>query len=183
MPKSITIDPISDNTVYGITQVEYTVDGVSGNNFAEAVSIAAFKVATAIEDATSAYSDVVVARQNKINELGRVLACFNKAEAELSTDNKSTDKASIKDYSYVQSVLSYYEVQIAGLSSNMLRGDIQKAVTEVQYHIDTENTNLQQDMVSLQSYISKRDNAYSTASKVVEKCNRAASTTIGNVVG
>ena len=114
MPKSITIDPISDNNVYGIAQVEYTVDGVSGNNFAEAVSIAAFKVATAIEDATSAYSDVVVARQNKINELGRVLACFNKAEAELSTDNKSTDKASIKDYSYVQSVLSYYEVQIRG---------------------------------------------------------------------
>ena len=108
---------------------------------------------------------------------------INKAEAELSTDDKSTDKASIKDYSFVQSVLSYYEVQIAGLGSNMLRGDIQKAVTEVQYHIDTENTNLQQDMVSLQSYISKRDNAYSTASKVVQKCNRAASTTISNVIG
>jgi len=181
MQKSITIDPISGNTVYGITQAEYTVDGVSGKNFADAVTIAAFKVATGIEEATSAYSDVVTARQKKIDDLGVVLASFNKAEAELSTDNKSTDKATIKDYNYVKQILDYYEVEISGLGTTMVRGDIQKAVTEVQYQIDTENTNLQQDMVSLQSYISKRDNAYSTASKIVEKCNNAASATIRNI--
>ena len=181
MLKSITIDPLSDNSVYGITQVEYTVDGVSGQNFADAVTIAAFKVATAIEDATSAYSDVVTARQRKVDELGVVLAAFDKAQAELSTKNKSTDKASIPNYNYVKSVLDYYEVEIEGLASSMVRGDIQKAVTEVQYQIDTEDTNLQQDMVSLQSYISKRDNAYSTASTIVKKCNKASSNTIRNI--
>ena len=181
MLTSITIDTVSDNSVYGIAQVNYTVDGESGKIFADAVAMAAFKVATAIEDATGSYSDVVKARQKKLDDLGTVLACFNKAEAELSTDNKSTDKASIKDYSYVKRMLDYYEVNVKGLGSSMVRGDIQKAVTEVRYQIDTENTNLQQDMVSLQSYISKRDNAYSTASKIVEKSNRAASTTIGNV--
>ncbi|MBE6382634.1 MAG: hypothetical protein E7049_06445 [Lentisphaerae bacterium] len=183
MLTSITADPITDNSVYGIPQVEYTVDGESGNNFGDAVSLAAFKVATAIESSTSAYSDVVRGRQKKLDDLGFALASFNKAQAELSTDNKSTDKATIKDFNTVKNILDYYEVQIEGLSSSMERGNIQKAVTEVQYRIDSENTNLQQDMVSLQSFMSKRDNAYSTASKIVRKCNNAASGTIRNVVG
>ena len=183
MLKSITVDQISGNTVYGIPQVEYAVDGLSGQIFADAVTIASFKTATAIEDATTAYSAVVTARQRKVDDLGTVLASFNKAEAELSTDNKSTDTASIKDFNNVKKILDYYEVEIEGLSSTMKRGNVQKAVTEVQYQIDTENTNLQQDMVSLQSYISKRDNAYNTASKIVRKCNNAAQTTIGNIGG
>lgn len=181
MLNAIDTKPIADSSVYGIPQMEYTVDGESSQTFGDAVAIASFKVATSIEEATSAYSGVVKARQKKLDDLGTVLACFNKAEAELSTDNKSTDKSTIKDYTKVRAILDYYGVSVPGLASSMVRGDIQKAVTEVQYQIDSENTNLQQDMVSLQSYIAKRDNAYSTAAKIVQKSNRAASNTIRNV--
>ena len=183
MEKSIIVDPISDNSVYGITQVEYTVDGESGQNFANAVTIAAFKVATAIEDSASAFSAVVKARQRKLDKLGEVLACFDDANANLSTKNKSTDKADVKNYTSVKSILDYYGIEIKGLASSMVRGDLQKAQTEVQYQIDKEDNVLQQDMVSMQSFMSKRDNAYSTASKIVKKSNRAASSTIGNIGG
>ena len=37
------------------------------------------------------------------------------------------------------------------------------------------------DIVTLQSYISKRDNAYSNAAKIVKKTNQAATSTIGNI--
>ena len=62
-------------------------------------------------------------------------------------------------------------------------GDVQKALTEVQYQIDKEDNLLQQDMVSMQSFVSKRDNAFSTASKIIRKTNNAASATIANIGG
>ena len=47
--------------------------------------------------------------------------------------------------------------------------------------IDKEDNDLKQDMVSLNSYISKRDNSFSTATKLVKKGLNAASSTIGNI--
>ena len=64
----------------------------------------------------------------------------------------------------------------------MTRENIMKGQNENQYAIDTEDNNLQQDLVGLQSLLSKRDNAYSTASRVVRKADDAAGTTIGNIV-
>lgn len=183
MDKAIHVDPITDNSVYGIAQMEYTVDGVSGQNFSDAIATAAFCVATAIEDATSAYSAVVTARQRKIDDLGVALAAFDETNANLPPKSKSTDTADVSDYNAVKKILDYYEIDITGFAKNMKRGDIQKAVTEVQYQIDKEDNLLQQDMVSLQSFISKRDNAYSTASKIIKKSNNAARTTIRNVGG
>lgn len=183
MEKAIEVSDISGDSVYGIAQVEYIVDGKSGLNFADAIAIASFKVATAIEDSTSAYSAVITARQKKIDQLGEVLACFDDANANLPTKNKSTDKVDIKRFTFVKSVVDYYGIAIKGLSSTMVRGDVQKALTEVQYQIDKEDNLLQQDMVSMQSFVSKRDNAFSTASKIIRKTNNAASATIANIGG
>ena len=89
----------------------------------------------------------------------------------------------IKRFTFVKSVADYYGISIQGLSSTMVRGDVQKALTEVQYQIDKEDNLLQQDMVSMQSFVSKRDNAFSTASKIIRKTNNAASSTIANIGG
>jgi hypothetical protein len=51
----------------------------------------------------------------------------------------------------------------------------------LQYEIDYETNEMQQDMVSLQSLVSKRDNAFSTVSSLVQKVNSTASTLIGNL--
>ena len=53
----------------------------------------------------------------------------------------------------------------------------------MQYAIDKEDHDLKQDMVSLNSFISKRDNAFSAASKLVKKVADAAGNTIGNIGG
>ena len=63
----------------------------------------------------------------------------------------------------------------------MTRGNIQKAQTDFQYAIDREDNDIQQDIVTLQSYITKRDNAYSNAAKLVKKANQAAKSTIKNI--
>ena len=175
---------LEDNTVYGVRQVQYTVDGVSGKDFTDAVTIAALKQATAIESACSGYSEVVKARQRKIDDLSDVLAYLAKANAQLpSKDKKSTDTVTVDHASWIKSTCSYYDISFTWDGNKMSRGDLQKAQTEVQYQIDKEDNNLQQDMVTLESYISKRDNAYSNASKVVKKTLNAAASTIGNMGG
>ena len=178
----IRADVISDNTVYGVRQMQYTVDGVSGKDFADAVTIAAFRQSTAIEATAGSYSEVVRARQKKVSDLGDVLAYIAEATAKLPVKNgKSTDKVTVNNASWVRNTCSSYGITFSWDGDKMSRADIQKAQTEVQYQMDKEDNNLQQDIVSLQSYISKRDNAFSTAARVVRKSLNASESTIGNI--
>ena len=185
MGNLIVPEQIPGFTVYGVQQVQYTVDGEAGKDYTSAVTCAAFRQSTAIEAACMGYSEVVKSRQKKVDTLGEMLAYINEANAKLPTDSKtpSKDKVSVDNASWIKSMCNYYGISLKwdGNSDKMVRGDLQRAQTEVQYQIDKEDNNLQQDMVTLQSYISKRDNAYSTASKVVKKTLHAGSTTIANI--
>ena len=67
-------------------------------------------------------------------------------------------------------------------TGNMTRGNIMKGQNEVQYVIDTEDNNMQQDIVAMQGLITKRDNAFSSASRIVRKSDDAASSVIHNIV-
>ena len=49
-----------------------------------------------------------------------------------------------------------------------------------QHALDTEDNELQQDSVTLQGLLSKRDSAFSTASNIVKKADRTNSSTISN---
>ena len=183
MSNLITPNLITDFTVYGIPQVQYTVADDLGMDFTTAVTAAVFKQTTAIESATNGYSEVIKARQKKIEDLSDALAYIAKANAQLPTDSKtpSQDKVKVDNSTWIKSICAYYEVKMTWDGEKMLRGDLQKAQTELEYQIDKEDNNLEQDMVTLQSYLTKRDNAYSNASKVVKKTYRVADTVIGNM--
>ena len=174
-------NPISGGSVYGVTQVEYVVDGAGGKNFIDALTAASFKQSAAIEMAAKSYVAVVKARQRKVSELGEVLAEFSKAVGRLkSKGGKHDDKATLNNYSWVRSTLEKYGVTVSGLNSSMTRSDLMKGETTVQYEMDKEDNSLQQDIVSMQSFLTKRDNAFSTAAKLVNKANNAAASTIHN---
>ena len=182
MASLITTETITDNSVYGVQQVQYTVNGHSGKNFMDAVAIAAFRQAAAIETATSAYSSVVRARQQKIDDLGGALSNIARAMGEVHKKTKSSDKITIPNAGTVKTIASRYGVDLTWTDGNkMTLGNLQKAQTNVKYAIDREDNDIQQDIVTLQSYISKRDNAYSNAAKIIKKTNQAATSTIGNI--
>ena len=182
MSALIVKEPLADNAVYGVRQVQYTVDGRSGKDFADAVAIAAFKQATAIETATSAYTSVVKARQRKIDELAEALSNIARAMGEVHKKTQSGDKITIPNADSVKTIAARYGVELSWTDGNkMTLGNLQKAQTNVQYAIDREDNDIQQDIVTLQSYMSKRDNAYSNAAKIVKKTNQAATSTIGNI--
>ena len=64
----------------------------------------------------------------------------------------------------------------------MTRANLMKGQNEIQHALDTEDNELQQDSVTLQGLLSKRDSAYSTASNIVKKADRTNSSTISNFV-
>ena len=181
MSDLIVSEEILGFTVYGAQQVQYTVDGEANKDYTSAVMCAAFKEATAIEAACAGYSEVVRARQRKVDDLGEVLAYLAKANAKMPSSPKTGDKEKIDNSSWIKSVCSNYGISLTWTDGNKMKwGDLQKAQTDVQYQMEREDNNLQQDMVTLRSYISKRDNAYSTAAKVVKKTLNVGSSTIQN---
>ena len=178
-------------SVYGVEQYSYTVNGVAGKDYAAALSAASFKEAVAIEQALSAYSEVVRQRMRKLDDLGTAMAILNEAYATLKTkDHESTDTtanmvslATARDKAALYGVtINMTDATIAGIRfCYTTRRDLMNAQNAVQYAIDKEDNELKQDTVSLNSYVSKRDNSFSTASKLVRKALDASGSTIGNI--
>ena len=183
MGNLIVSENIPGFTVYGVQQVQYTVGGDSGQDYTTAVACAAFKEAAAIEAVCTGYSEVVKARQKKVEDLGEVLALLSRANAQFDPKAETTDKVTVDGANQIKRICEYYEVELTWDGNQMTYGNMQKAQTEVQYQMDKEDNNLEQDMVTLQSYISKRDNAYTNASKVVKKTLGAGASTRANFGG
>ena len=191
MANMIEQNPIAGASVYGVEQYSYTVNGVAGKDYAAALSAASFKEAVAIEQALSAYSEVVRQRMRKLDDLGTVMAILNEAYATLKTkEQESGDTtanmvslATARDKAALYGVtINMTDATIAGIRfCYTTRRDLMNAQNAVQYAIDKEDNELKQDTVSLNSYVSKRDNSFSTASKLVRKALDAASSTIGNI--
>ena len=191
MANMIEQNPIAGASVYGVEQYSYTVNGVAGKDYAAALSAASFKEAVAIEQALSAYSEVVRQRMRKLDDLGTVMAILNEAYATLKTkDHESTDTtanmvslATARDKAALYGVtINMTDATIAGIRfCYTTRRDLMNAQNAVQYAIDKEDNELKQDTVSLNSYVSKRDNSFSTASKLVRKALDASGSTIGNI--
>ena len=194
MANLITATEIAGASVYGVAQMSYAVDGVSGKDYAAALSAAAFKEAVAIEQSLAGYSAVVRQRVRKIEDLGSVMAALNSGVTTLKVkDTESsdrTDKMSILAEAHslaakygITVTCVAYEFSDGVYKAQMRRDDIYRAQNEVQYAIDREDNDLKQDMVSLNSLMSKRDNAFSAAARLIKKANDAASNTIGNIGG
>ena len=182
--------PIEGLSVYGVRQKDYTVKGVEYCDYLKAASIAMFQEAGAIEKETAAYAAVLEARQEKLDELGWALSVIVEAVASLKTKNQKSKDLSAADPDLVKAsqILDKYrrdansDMRLPVNEDNKVRrDDVTSAQSALQYEIDYETNEMQQDMVSLQSLVSKRDNAFSTASSLVQKVNSTASTLIGNL--
>ena len=193
MANLIVTNQIPGASVYGVEQHSYTVDGVAGKDYAAALSAASFKEAVAIEQALSAYSEVVRQRIRKLEDLGTAMAILNEAYATLKTKEQesgdTTDNmpslADARDiaarYGVTINMTDYTIPQLGIRICYTTRRDLMNGQNAVQYAIDREDNELKKDTVSLNSYVSKRDNSFSTATKLVKKALDASGAAIGNI--
>lgn len=169
-------------SVYGLEQTDYTVNGTAGCDYGLAVSKTALKRADAIEQALAAFTAVVRKRQNKITELSKALGAVSSAAAKFKSDDKTTASVTHESLSDAYSICSKYGVDTYGAEGNsIMRSQVQQVQTAIQYAIDTENTDMQEDMVQLQGYVDKRDSSIRLASTLLKKVNATASTGIRNI--
>ena len=177
-------EPISAFSVYGVRQVQYSVDAVPGQDFVAALTAAAFRQATAVEAAAASFADVVRLRQRKLDDLGFVLAVLAKAIASMTTNNPvGSDKSDgDADLPTAASLATSYNITMELTGGNMItRQDALDAQNDIRYALDLEDNNLQQDTVSLQSLLTKRDNSFSNAAKIVKKALNASGAAMGNI--
>ena len=149
--------------VYGVPQNDYVVDGVAGHDYTDALTAAAFKQSTAVEADLAAMNAVVRARQVKLNELDQALSTIAYAIGTLpaSTSSNPADSSDLSD-------------KIDAL----MDARAQTASANLKHALDLEGNALQQDNVSLQNMISKRDSTYQTAMSVVKKSLNVGKTLI-----
>ena len=190
-----------DLTVYGIRQVDYVRDGVSGyQQFDQVVADSAFLQAAAIDEQTAMVAKALKLRRLKSEDLGKALAlldgilCSYDAGNPKSSDlskyvlpNDQVDAAkALLDRMSKYGLTVEYDVKTdigTGCKSHKVdgsmfvqikRGTAMHAQAEIEQMIDAENNNIQQEMSTLQGFVQKRDSAFNNASKVVQKFNGTA---------
>ena len=192
MSSLIATEEIPGGAVYGVRQMSYTVEGVAGRDYGAALAAAAFKESTAIEDTMNGYAAIVRQRTRKLEDLGTVMAGLNAGMATLKTkDTESSDKTDkMAVLAEAHTLAAKYGITVTCVAyeysggvykAQMRRDDLYRAQNQVQYEMDKEDNDLKQDMVALNSLMSKRDNAFSAAARLIKKANDAASSTIGNI--
>ena len=194
MSSLIATEEIPGGAVYGVRQMSYTVEGVAGKDYGAALAAAAFKESIAIEDTMNSYAAIVRPRTRKLEDLGTVMAGLNAGMATLKTketeSSDKTDKMAVLAEAHtlaakygITVTCVAYEYSGGVYKAQMRRDDLYRAQNQVQYEMDKEDNDLKQDMVALNSLMSKRDNAFSAAARLIKKVNDAASKTIGNIGG
>lgn len=174
--------------VYGQQQVDYTLEGAAHRDFGAAVAFASIQRAVAIETMTSSVAVAVRTRERKLTDLGQALAYIAEAVAKFTSKSKVDDTVSTLELATARQILLKYGltgaagyITVTGASGKVKNGEVSKLQTDVQYAADREDNQLQQDLVALQGYFSKRDQSYSLAAKLVKKVNATLTSGIRNI--
>lgn len=182
-------------TVLGQAQVEFSVAGVGGYTFGDAVMLSSFRRTAAIE---SEFSSMVAAsklRMAKLTDLGTATATVKKYLADQLSDTPLTDECKITsdEYKNLEAIFDRYEMQKTmekedGSTEPIFKdgkityGGLQTLNTVLRTESDMENNALQRASSTLQNAMAKRDSALQQMSKFQKRIDRTA-TTITSAIG
>ena len=181
MTTLIQTNKIDGLSIYGVQMVDYSLGGVHGKDFGTVTALACFVYTDAIEMEASAYADILRARQKKLNDLGAALAIIARVIGSFDNDSpKSDDTVTDDDLLVAKELLDPYSVtlnvkilDLSGLGGNRIiyirRDDAENGRANVEYALDVEDNDMQQDMIAMQGLIGKRDNSFNTAAKIIKK--------------
>ena len=195
MSTLIQTNKIDGLSIYGVQMVDYSMDGVSGKDFGTVTALACFVYTDAIETEASAYADILRARQKKLNDLGAALAIIARVIASFDNDSpESDDTVRDDDLLVAKELLAPYGVTLnvrildlsgLGLGGNRIiyirRDDAENGRANVEYALDVEDNDMQQDMIAMQGLIGKRDNSFNTAAKIIKKVGNTGDSMLNTI--
>ena len=194
-------------SVYGVPQVAYKMDGATGLDFGSVVAKVTLRQAAILDAQTSVVTSAVRLRQKQLEAIGNGLALIDSILARFKLkDAASSDKISLgKDeckqlldakktlerFGYTLDIGHTEEQTIEHCcksdehipeSWDISRGVTMRAQSKIQELIDTEDNNLQQDMISVQGFMQKRDKAFDGATDIVKKYEGTGGNIIRTIV-
>lgn len=208
MTLTVKAEKIEGVSVYGLPQYEYALEGTKDRlQFCSVTMEASFQQTAAVEAQIMSIASAVKARRRKLEDYGKALSAIawfipNIAQKK---SQKSDDLLQVgwgsggKDYyAFFAKINAIYGLGIeVGVSPplkegepppknpnffTMTRGAIQKGQAKLEDAVDRENSNMQQEMTTLDGFVSKRDKSFAVAAKVVKKYDNAAESTIKAMV-
>jgi len=174
---------VEDLRVYGSQVVDYAIAGERGKCFSDVLAAATIQQSYAIENLTISVSDVVSVQQTKVRELTDSLAMLVSAVTAIPTkDRKSTTASTFyspAEMATLKENLRKYGFELE-LNANGLGtyGKLETMRNDVQTAVDTANNDLQRTMATLDGLLKKRDSSFQATSKIIDKNNTTAKTTI-----
>lgn len=201
MSRSVSVES-AGVSVYGVPQVAFSMEGEHGLDFGTVVARVTLNQAAIADSMTAAATSALQLRQHQVVLLGNTLAKVDsvlgrfKQETQRSSDKIKFEKnewdellnlqKELKKYGYTLDI-SHEDEQEKCCAKDVpeswaiTRATAMKAQSDVQAMIDTENNNLQQDMISVQGFQQKRDKAFESAGDMVNKFNSTAGTIIQRI--
>ena len=184
--------------VYGVAQNAYSVreDGTSkSTTYDMAIATASLQRSFSIESAMSAASAIVRVRQEKMTAMTDLLALMMQGRAGLPpTNGVPGDKVVVAGLKAKAELLkTKYGVDIynwgegghtpSSVDNEITRENLEGGLVVLQSAIDENDNQLQQDMLTLQNWVSKRDESFRSASKALKTVLGTGSAIINNIGG
>ena len=204
MANLIETNKIDGFSVYGVQMVDYTLEGVAGKDFGTAVALACFASSAAIEAEATAFADILRARQQKLKDLADAKVSVGNFIAKLPTEDPEsddtvswwlqfTDGETMERKAWantMRTVMPRYGLSCPIRSETVMFGDVveyvrrddlENARANVDYAMDMEDNDMQQDMITMQGLIGKRDNSFSAAAKIIKKVGGTADSMLRSI--
>lgn len=171
---------------FGLEQVAYQLPGSSRTlDFEQLVAAMAVGRSAQLEREAQVQAMQVRTRNEAIEMLGEVLAEVNRCLETLAQKKDAPDTVANSKLYECKQILVKLGVKSYIVTTNTLgglnKGNAQKQQAELVYAIDMQDNDLQQDIISMQSLLNKRDDAYATASKLSTRVSDARSQTLENI--
>lgn len=185
-----------DLVVFGQVQYDFSLSGRFGLSLGELMVGVANQRAVAVDREIAAINKEVKQRSRKLEVLGQALGYVAAIVAELSqtkdvkidTEYKDTHQWLAKIEKLVAPYDLTYEEENKGTlpvsslwSGKFTYGNAQKLQSVLQLALDKENNALKRTTNTIQSFVTKRDNAYELIAKLRKKIDKTAGSTISSL--
>ena len=125
--------------------------------------------AVTVESEVQPLSTRIMNRNRRLDKLGSALADLTKLQSQFDSDAKGTDrKGTLKQSSY-ETLQEVFGDQVDFTELKMTKSEVEYWLQMVKSKIDSLNNEANKDMTRLESLVDRRDEAYSTASDLMNK--------------
>ena len=176
---SIATNNIALSQTWGASFGDYKLNGKSVD-FQDIMIAIAENRATSVEGEVTPLSTRITNRNEKLENLGNVLADLTKLQAQFESDDDGDKRRGYLQQSSKDILISLFG-SLDWSDLHMTKYEVEEWLQKVKSKIDALNNEAQKDMTRLQSLVDRRDESYSTATNLMTAVSDTRANLIRNL--